>query len=98
MFELLMTYCLVGQPCVNETVANFPQYDVGEHICELAKPAVERGVRASSPASTRITFVCQRASGGEAVEYEYQTPSRERSPDLLNQLPGLINQVQGVLR
>jgi hypothetical protein len=96
MFELLMTYCLVGQPCVNETVANFPQYDVGEHICELAKPAVERGVRARSPASTRITFVCQQASGGgEAVEYEYQTPSRERSPDLLN---GLLQQFGGYLR
>ena len=91
MFELMMTYCLLGKPCVNETVANFPQFDVGQHICELAKPAIERGVRSRAPASTRITFVCQEATGGDQVEYEYQQP-RQHEPDYLKQLPRIIEQ------
>jgi hypothetical protein len=95
MFELLMVYCLVGQPCVNETVANFPQYDVGEHICKLAKPAIEQGVRSRAPAGTRITFVCREAVGNAPVEYEYSTP-RQAQPDLLNQLPNILNQIQGL--
>jgi len=97
MFELLMVYCLVGEPCVNETVANFPQYDVGEHICNLAKPGIERGVRSRAPASTRITFVCQEATGG-AVEYEYQQP-RQDDLDVLEQLaPRLLNEAARYLR
>jgi hypothetical protein len=58
MFELIMTYCLLGQPCVKETVAMFPQWDVGEHICNLAKPGIEMGIRAKVPAGTRVDFEC----------------------------------------
>jgi len=97
MFELMMTYCLVGQPCVNETVANFPQYDVGRNICELAKPGVERGVRSRAPASTRITFVCQEAVGSGPVEYEYEAPNRE--PGILEQVaPRLLQEAGRYLR
>lgn len=96
MFELMMTYCLVGQPCAVESVANFPQYDVGRNICELAKPGVELGVRERAPRGTRITFKCQEAVGSGPVEYEYQ---RERSPDLLEQvLPRVIQEAGRYLR
>lgn len=97
MFELLMIYCLVGEPCVNETVANFPQYDVGERICNLAKPAIEQGVRSRAPAGTRITFKCREAVGSGPVEYEYSAP-RQAQPELLNQLPNILNQIQGLRR
>lgn len=99
MFELAMTFCLLGKPCVNETVANFPQYDVGQSICELAKPAIERGVRSRAPASTRITFVCQEATGsGAPVEYEYQKP-RQGDLDVLEQLaPRLLNEAARYLQ
>lgn len=96
MFELLMTFCPVGQPCAVETVANFPQYDVGQYICEMAKPAIERGVRSRAPSSTRITFVCQAAHDSEPVEYQYERPQQ---PGILEQVaPQLLNQVQGLLR
>jgi hypothetical protein len=97
MFELLMVYCLAGEPCVNETVANFPQYDVGQHICNLAKPGIEQGVRSRSPAGTRITFTCREAVGSGPVEYEYQQP-RQAQPDLLDRVPGLLQQFGGYLR
>ena len=97
MFELLMVYCLVGEPCVNETVANFPQYDVGQHICNLAKPGIEQGVRSRSPAGTRITFTCREAVSSGQVEYEYQQP-RQVQPDLLDRVPGLLQQFGGYLR
>lgn len=98
MFELLMTYCLLGKPCVNETVANFPQYDVGMHICELAKPGIERDVRNRAPASTRITFVCQEASSAGQVEYEYEKP-RQGDLDVLEQLaPRLLQEAGSYLR
>jgi len=97
MFELLMVYCLVGEPCVNETVANFPQYDVGEHICNLAKPAIEQGVRSRAPAGTRITFKCREAVSNGQVEYEYQQP-RQAQPELLDRVPGLLQQFGGYLR
>lgn len=97
MFELMMTYCLVGQPCVNETVANFPQYDVGQHICEIAKPAIETNVRSRSPRGARITFVCQPASASEPVEYEYNAPRQD--PGLLEQVaPRLLNEAARYLR
>jgi hypothetical protein len=97
MFELMMTYCLVGQPCAVESVANFPQYDVGRSICELAKPGVELGVRERAPRGTRITFECKQPV--REVEYEYQTPSRERSPDLLEQvLPRVMQEAGRYLR
>jgi CYTH domain-containing protein len=98
MFELIMTYCLVGQPCAVETVANFPQYDVGQHICEIAKPAIEMGVRERAPRGTRVTFKCQEAVGGAPVEYEYQIP-RQSQPDLLEQvLPRLMQEAQRYVR
>jgi len=98
MFELIMTYCLVGQPCTTESVANFPQYDVGQHICELAKPGVEMGVRSRVPTGTRVTFKCQEAVGGAPVEYEYQTP-RQPQPDLLEQVaPRLLNEAARYFR
>lgn len=94
MFELLMTYCLVGQPCVNETVANFPQYDVGLYICNIARPTIERDVVARSPRGTRVTFKCQEASESAPVEYEYQQPRQPQGLDPVN----ILNQVQGLLR
>lgn len=98
MFELLMTYCLIGQPCVKEIVANFPQFDVGRSICEMAKPAIERGVRSRAPAGTRITFDCQKASEGDQVEYEYQQP-RQGDLDVLEQLaPRLLNEAARYLQ
>lgn len=98
MFELVMTYCLLGKPCVQETVANFPQFDVGQHICELAKPAIERGVRSRVDVSTRVTFVCQEAVGSGPVEYEYQQP-RQSQPDVLEQVaPHLLNELQNYIR
>lgn len=97
MFELMMTYCMVGQPCVNETVANFPQYDVGQHICELAKPAIELGVRQRAPAGTRITFTCREAVGSAPAEYQYEQP-RQPQADLLEQAPRILNQLQGLVR
>lgn len=87
MFELMMTYCLVGQPCVTETVANFPQYDVGQHICNLARPGIESGVRQRLPVGARVTFKCQEAVGSGPVEYEYQKP---QPMDLLNQVQRLL--------
>lgn len=98
MFELLMTYCLVGEPCVNETVANFPQYDVGKHICNLAKPGIERDVVARAPSGTRITFKCREAVGSAPVEYEYQAP-RQSQPGILEQVaPRLLNEAARYLR
>jgi len=58
MFELIMTFCLLGRPCEREVVAVFPQWDVGEHICGLAKPGIELGVRSKVPAGTRVDFEC----------------------------------------
>lgn len=58
MFTLIMTYCLVGKPCVEEAVAHFPQWDVGQYICNLAKPAIEAGVRRKLTKSTTATFEC----------------------------------------
>lgn len=58
MFYLLMTFCLAGQECQQEVVAQFPQYDVGMHMCRIAKPAMEKAIRAKVSASTRVTFEC----------------------------------------
>jgi hypothetical protein len=98
MFELMMTYCLAGEPCVNESVANFPQYDVGMHICNLAKPGIERDVVARAPAGTRVTFKCREAVGSGPVEYQYEQP-RQSQPDLLEQVaPRLLNEAARYLR
>lgn len=59
MYELIMIYCLSGQPCVEEVVAQFPQYDVGQHICQIAKPAIEKEVRSRVPSGTAVTFRCE---------------------------------------
>lgn len=59
MYELIMIYCLSGKPCVEEVVAQFPQYDVGQHICQIAKPDIEKEVRARVPSGTAVTFRCE---------------------------------------
>lgn len=98
MFELIMTFCIAGRPCEVETVANFPQYDVGMHICELAKPGIERGVRAKVSDTTRVTFKCQEAVGAGQAEYEYEAP-RQQDLDVLEQLaPRLLNEAQRYMR
>lgn len=58
MFYLLMTFCLAGQECTDEVVAQFPQWDVGMHMCRIAKPAMEKAIRAKVSESTRVTFEC----------------------------------------
>jgi hypothetical protein len=58
MFELIMTFCLIGEPCEREVVAIFPQWDIGNHICDLAKPGIEMGIRSKVPAGTRVDFEC----------------------------------------
>lgn len=100
MFELIMTICLAGQECAAETVANFPQYDVGQQICELAKPGIERGVRARLPAGSRATFVCTPSTGGDQEEFQYERKQQEPSiqNEIMQQLPGLINQFRNYSR
>lgn len=58
MFYLLMTFCLAGKECAQEVVAQFPQYDVGMQMCEIAKPAMEMAIRVRVSASTRVSFEC----------------------------------------
>lgn len=58
MEYLLMTYCMLGQVCKEEVVAQFPQWDVGHIICELARPAIEKGVRAKVSSNVTVTFEC----------------------------------------
>lgn len=98
MFELMMTYCLAGQPCAVETVANFPQYDVGQSICELAKPGIALGVGQRLPVGARVTFKCQEVVGNAPVEYEYSAP-RQPQPDLLEQVaPRLLQEATRYLQ
>lgn len=61
MFTLIMIYCLAGQPCETEAVAHFPQWDVGEYVCNIAKPAIEADVRRrvqAKRATAKLTFKC----------------------------------------
>lgn len=97
MFELIMTFCIGVSDCQKETVANFPQYDVGQKICEIAKPAIERDVRARVSPGTRVTFVCLPAVEGDETEYRYERPTPHES-DLMQQLPGLLQQFRNYTR
>jgi hypothetical protein len=59
MFELIMTFCLAGQPCAEELVATFPQWDVGREVCEMGKPGIEMGIRAKLRPNVTATFACR---------------------------------------
>ena len=58
MIALIMTYCLSGEPCTTETLAIFPQPDVGAAICEIARPAIASAIREKAPKSASVTFSC----------------------------------------
>lgn len=58
MIELLMVYCLAGEPCTTETLAIFPQPDVGAAICEIARPAIASAIRAKVSERASVTFSC----------------------------------------
>jgi hypothetical protein len=61
MHFLIMTYCLAGKPCADETLATFPQWDVGRSICELALPGVAQGIRGKVQPGTDVMFECRPA-------------------------------------
>lgn len=58
MISLLMVYCLSGQPCTQETLAIFPQEDIGGAICEIARPAIADAIRAKVAENVTVTFSC----------------------------------------
>lgn len=58
MIDLLMVYCMSGEPCITETLALFPQEDVGVTICEIARPAIASAIREKAPRSASVTFSC----------------------------------------
>lgn len=58
MISLVMLYCLAGEPCARETLAIFPQDDIGGAICEIAKPAIAEAIRSKAGKGTMVTFSC----------------------------------------
>lgn len=69
MFELIMTYCLAGEPCITETLAIFPQNDVGEAICEIARPAIAGVIRQKDRSGAAVTFSCSRSAIPQMPDY-----------------------------
>jgi len=69
MIELLMVYCLAGEPCTTETLAIFPQPDVGSAICEIARPAIASAIRERASMSASVTFSCSGNAMPQAPGY-----------------------------
>lgn len=69
MFELIMTYCLASEPCITETLAIFPQKDVGEAICEIARPAIAEAIRQKDRSGAAVTFSCSRSAIPQMPDY-----------------------------
>lgn len=61
MIALLMTYCLTGEPCTQETLAFFPQEDVGLALCDIAKPAIESAIRSRARSGAVVKFSCSQS-------------------------------------
>lgn len=59
MIALVMAYCLSGEPCITETLAIFPQEDIGGALCEIARPAIADAIRAKDRSGATATFSCQ---------------------------------------
>lgn len=92
MFTLIMTYCLLGQPCVKEAVAYFPQWDVGQHICNLAKPGIEAGVRRKLDKSTRVTFTCVQEDEVGEPEIPHATLDSPKNTTFYNGTDNVLEQ------
>lgn len=69
MIELVMLYCLNGEPCVKEVLAIFPQEEVGEPLCHIALPAIESEIRAKARKDAAITFSCDPSAMPQIPDY-----------------------------
>lgn len=98
MFVLIMTYCLVGKPCVDEAVAYFPQWDVGQHICGLAKPAIEQGVGKRTPAGTRVSFVCREEDDEPQSDIPQAPLNAPKGATLYNGTDNVLEQATEFMR
>lgn len=84
VIELIMLYCISGEPCTNEVLAIFPQEDVGMALCEIARPAIGQAIREKVPAGVTVTFSC--GLDDEPTEPSYQPSTRK--DDRINMLNG----------
>lgn len=94
---LLMTYCLAGQPCVKETVAIFPQWDVGMHMCGIAKPAIEKAVRAKLSGGTRMTMRCEEVEDEEEPEIPRASLDAPKNTTMYNGADDLMRQAEQLM-
>lgn len=69
MIELLMVYCISGEPCTTETLAIFPQEDIGAAICEIARPAIASAIREKVSERASVTFSCECSAMPPAPGY-----------------------------
>lgn len=87
MFDLMMVYCLAGEPCVTEKLAVFPQEDVGEPLCNIARPAIESFVLSKAPRGASVTFSCIPTNTPAMPDYP---PSKRKNDRVMMLQPELL--------
>lgn len=69
MIELVMVFCLSGEPCAREVLAIFPQEEVGEALCHIAKPAIESAIVAKARKDATVTLSCDLSAEPRIPDY-----------------------------
>lgn len=70
MIELVMVYCMAGEPCLREQLAIFPHEQAGERLCEIARPLIEAAIRPDAGENSTIRFECAPVSHPSARPYQ----------------------------
>lgn len=78
MIELVMVYCMSGDPCLREQLAIFPHEEAGPRLCEIARPAIEASIRPDAGEDSNITFECLMISRPSAKPYQPGIRTDER--------------------
>lgn len=93
MIELVMLYCLSGEPCAREVLAIFPQEDVGESLCNIAKPAIESAIVAKARTDATVTFSCDPIAEQQIPDYS----PRQRDNRVTMADPGKVSPADVVM-
>lgn len=93
MFELIMTYCLASEPCITETLAIFPQNDVGEAICEISRTAIADAIRQKDRSGASVTFSCSRSAMPQMPDYS----TRHRDNRVTMADPGKMSAIDAAM-
>lgn len=93
MIELIMVFCLSGEPCVREVLAIFPQEEVGETLCHIAKPAIESAIVAKARKDATVTLSCDPSAYPQTPDYA----PRQRDNRVTMAEPGKVSPADVVM-